>query len=52
MEDSPLKQKAPVKAKENTKEQEQLKKQIQAAKDEIKDLKDRGHSLPHGAMPY
>ena len=50
MEDSPLKQKAPVKAKEHTKELEQLKKQIQATKEEIKDLKDRGHSLPHAIL--
>jgi hypothetical protein len=46
MEDSPLKQKAPAKVKENAKETEQLRRQIQAAKDEIKDLKEQGRSLP------
>ena len=44
MEDSPLKQKAPAKVKENAKETEQLRRQIQAAKDEIKDLKEQGRS--------
>ena len=50
MEDSPLKPEAPSKARESTKETQQLKKQIQAAKEEIKELKDQGQSLPHAIL--